>query len=139
MKKLIFSLAVLMLLTGCGNAKLQDGTEAVTMFNEGAINAETLYDELKDKYGIEVLIDLIDTDLLEREYDKTDAETAYIDNYVKSIKASVKQNKYDLEAYLSYYYGVKSVNELKEYFRLSYRRQQFMSDYSKTVVKDNHV
>ena len=64
MKKLIFSLGVLMLLTGCGTAELQDGTEAVTMFNEGAINAETLYDELKDRYGIEVLIDLIDTDLL---------------------------------------------------------------------------
>lgn len=139
MKKLIFSLGVLMLLTGCGTAELQDGTEAVTMFNEGAINAETLYDELKDRYGIEVLIDLIDTDLLEREYDKTDAETEYINSYVKSIKTSVKQNKYDLEAYISYYYGVKSVNELKEYFRLSYRRQQFMSDYSKTVVKDKEI
>lgn len=139
MKKIILSLGVLMLITGCGTAKLQDGTSAVTMFNEGAINAETLYEELKDRYGIEVLVDLIDTELLEKEYDKTDEEEEYISGYVKSIKATVKENNYDLESYLTYYYGVDSVSKLKDYFRLNYRRRLFMSDYAKTVVKDKEI
>lgn len=140
MKKILgVSLACMFLLSGCGKAKLTNGEEAVTTFKEGGISAEALYDSLKNKYGIETLIDLIDTDLLEREYDKTTDETKYINNYVKSIKTSVKENDYDLESYLTYYYGVKTIDELEEYFRLNYRRQLWMDDYAKTVVKDKEM
>lgn len=138
-KTLIAMFAGLFLLTGCSAAKLQDGTEAVVMFNEGNINAETLYESLKEKYGIEALVKLIDTDLLEREYDKTNEEEDYINNYVKSVKTTIKNSGYDTETYLTYYYNVKNISELKDLFRLTYRRNQWMKDYAKTVVTDKEI
>ena len=138
-KTLALCFAVLFLLTGCGSAKLEDGTEAVVMFKEGNINAEKLYDALKEKDGVSTLITLIDTDLLAREYTKTEEEEDYIDDNINSVKAVVKANEYDLDSYINYYYGVKSVKELKEYFRLTYRRKEWFKSYAKTAVTDKEI
>lgn len=74
-------------MTGCGTAKLSDGKESVVTFKDNAgISAETLYEKLKDKHGVEVLVNLIDTELLNKEYSKTDSEQDYVDNMFNSYK-----------------------------------------------------
>ena len=84
-KKAILLVIVLGLMTGCGTAKLSDGKESVVTFKDNAgISAETLYEKLKDKHGVEVLVNLIDTELLSKEYSKTDSEQDYVDNMFKN-------------------------------------------------------
>ena len=47
-------------LTGCGNeAELENKSTVLTLEN-GEITADTLYNELKDQYGINILLDLLD-------------------------------------------------------------------------------
>lgn len=138
-RKILGSIACLLLITGCGKATLQDGREAVTTFKEGGISVETLYDSLKNKYGIETLIDLIDSELLEREYDKTTEENKYVNDNIKSIKATVKDKEYDFDSYIKYYYNADSADELKDYFRLNYRRQLWMNDHIKNTVTEKEI
>lgn len=138
-KKLALVLAAILLVTGCGSVTLKDGGEAVTTFKEGGISSDTLYSALKEKYGIETLVSLIDTDLLEREFDTTKEEKEYINNYIKSIKATVKENEYDLESYIKYYYDVDSLDALEDYFRLNYRRNQWFIKYAKDSVSEKEI
>ena len=68
-KGLILSAVCLLTLCGCGEIpKLQNGEEAVITFakdeKEHMISAEELYTELKNNYGLEATINLIDTYVL---------------------------------------------------------------------------
>ena len=126
-KKAILLVIVLGLMTGCGTAKLSDGKESVVTFKDNAgISAETLYEKLKDKHGVEVLVNLIDTELLNKEYSKTDSEQDYVDNMFNSYK---KQWGDNFKSYMAYYFGVSTEDELKEYIRLNYRRNAWTEDY----------
>ena len=131
-KKAILLVIVLGLMTGCGTAKLSDGKESVVTFKDNAgISAETLYEKLKDKHGVEVLVNLMDTELLSKEYSKTDSEQDYVDNMFNSYK---KQWGDNFKSYMAYYFGVSTEDELKEYIRLNYRRNAWTEDYAKKQV-----
>lgn len=136
-KKAILLVIVLGLMTGCGTAKLSDGKESVVTFKDNAgISAETLYEKLKDKHGVEVLVNLIDTELLSKEYSKTDSEQDYVDNMFNSYK---KQWGDNFKRYMAYYFGVSTEDELKEYIRLNYRRNAWTEDYAKKQVTDKEI
>ena len=136
-KKAILLVIVLGLMTGCGTAKLSDGKESVVTFKDNAgISAETLYEKLKDKHGVEVLVNLIDTELLSKEYSKTDSEQDYVDNMFNSYK---KQWADNFKSYMAYYFGVSTEDELKEYIRLNYRRNAWTEDYAKQQVTDKEI
>ena len=136
-KKAILLVIVLGLMTGCGTAKLSDGKESVVTFKDNAgISAETLYEKLKDKHGVEVLVNLIDTELLNKEYSKTDSEQDYVDNMFKNKK---KQWGDNFKSYMAYYFGVSTEDELKEYIRLNYRRNAWTEDYAKQQVTDKEI
>lgn len=136
-KKAILLAIVLGLMTGCGTAKLSDGKESVVTFKDNAgISAETLYEKLKDKHGVEVLVNLIDTELLSKEYSKTDSEQDYVDNMFNSYK---KQWGDNFKSYMAYYFGVSTEDELKEYIRLNYRRNAWTEDYAKKQVTDKEI
>ena len=81
MKKIVkvtaSALAICLLVTGCGNnAELKDNNTVVKT-DEGKITADQLYESLRDKYGISVLIDMIDHQLFDEKYetDETEEET----------------------------------------------------------------
>lgn len=136
-KKAILLVIVLGLMTGCGTAKLSDGKESVVTFKDNAgISAETLYEKLKDKHGVEVLVNLIDTELLNKEYSKTDSEQDYVDNMFNSYKKHWGDN---FKSYMAYYFGVSTEDELKEYIRLNYRRNAWTEDYAKKQVTDKEI
>ena len=136
MKKVFLLMISLLLLTGCATAKLKNGEESIVTFSEGGISAEDLYKVLKEKYGTEELITLIDTNLLNRKYTEDDAEK----NYVKDVLASAKEQFGDsFLSSINSYYGVSSEEEFKEYIRLVYRRNKWQKDYAKSIVNDNEI
>lgn len=135
-KKILGLTLCVLLLTGCGTAKLDNGKESVVTFKEGGISAEDLYSKLKDKYGTEILVNLIDTELLAREYKENNQEKAYINQVVSSLK---KEWADKFDSNIVYYYGVNNESELKEFIRLSYRRNLWTEDYAKTTVTDGEI
>lgn len=136
-KKILGVIICLTLLAGCQTAKLEDGKSSVVTFKEGGISAETLFESLKSKYGTETIINLIDTELLSREYTtESDSEKAYIEQYVKTYKKEWKDN---FESNLSAYFGVSSEKEFREFLKLSYRRNMWTTDYAQSIVTDTEI
>lgn len=141
-KTLTFIVALILVLTTLGCDKktnLEGGDKDLVTFKDNNLNISTndLYEKLKDKYGINFLIDMIDEKILNKEFPDSDEINDYVEIQVKTIK-----NYYETEAeFLEYInnYGYKNVDELKEYFKLNYKRNLAVYDYLETLISDDDI
>ena len=86
-KKLLISMAmVLFLATGCGKvAKLENGQDAVVTFKGNEISVDNLYSEMKDRYALSVLLDMIDEKILNDKYADDEEQKETIENQVETM------------------------------------------------------
>ena len=137
MKKILIFCLCALLLTGCGDVKLENGENAIVSFNNGdGITAQDLYDELKEMYGVNYLVNLIDAKLLDLEYEETTEELEYVQQIVDSVKSESGDEFID---YIEYYYGVNSEEAFEDYIRLNYRRSLWIEDYARETVTDKQI
>ena len=143
MKKTLIVLGTVLLVfgsLGCEKkTELKGGEDELVTFKDSKLNISTndLYEKLKDKYGINFLIDMIDTNILNKEYEDSDSINDYVDIQVNSLRNYYKTETEFLE-YINNY-GYKNVEELEEYFKLNYKRNLVVKDYLKTLISDDDV
>lgn len=141
LKKLFILMLVMLTLVGCGKIPtLESGEEAVATLGENnMISVDSLYKEIKDKYGISVLIDLIDKNILNAKYtEETDDEKDYIDEQIEQVKEMAES--YSM-AYLEVlnYYGYETENDFKEYLSLTYKRDLAVDEYVASTLKEKEI
>ena len=145
MKKLVVSmLLVLLLVTGCGKTPtLKNGEDAVVDLKEGAISVDDLYQEMKSKYALNVLLDMVDTKILNEKYTSNADEEKYVIQMVEQTSVYyeyVYKNSYSSYAeFIQAQYGVSTEAALKEVIRLSYRRNLVAKEYAKTLVSNSEI
>lgn len=124
---------------GCGaTPTLKDGGEAVATLKDGGVSADSMYAKLKTKYGAAEFMDLIDTEILNKMYKEDAAEKEYLDNQIKDLKTSAKENKMEVADLLAYY-GFENIKQAKEAIKLSYRRTLAVNDYLKDNLRDKEI
>lgn len=137
-KLLILPVAILSLV-GCGKVPvLENGQEAVATTSVGSVSANDLYNKLKNTYGNAVLIEMIDTLILEDKYDETDDEKEYVKEQVAELEKIAESNGMTFTSYINYY-GFEDKKAVEEYFVLNYRRDLAVNDYVKSTIKDKEV
>mgnify|MGYP002548788756 CR=1 FL=1 len=137
MKKILIVGLCALLLTGCGEVKLDNGENAIVSFNNGdGVTAQELYDELKEMYGVNYLVNLIDSKLLDLEYEETTEELEYVQQIVDSVKS---ESGDEFLSYIEYYYGVNSEEAFEDYIKLNYRRSLWIEDYANEIVTDKQI
>lgn len=139
MKKTFLLLLSLFLLAGCKDVKLTNGENALVTFKEGGISSDELYQELKETYGAEKLMKLIDMHLLEKLYETDNDEKAYVNQTVKTTKNTAKKMNADFDLYLNYYYGMANEAAFRNYLSLTYKRNLWIEDYAKETVSDKQI
>lgn len=138
-KKIFFVLACVFLLAGCNNVKLTNGENAVVTFTEGGISSDELYNSLKESYGAERLMNLIDSKLLNEKYETSTEEKSYINQTVKSTKEAADKVNADFDLYLTYYYGLKNESEFRDYLSLNYKRSLWAEEYAEETVTEKQI
>ncbi len=144
MKKILLAtLITVLIVTGCGKVpKLENGQEAVVTMTGGDISVDSLYNDLKDKYALSILINKIDKQILEELYPESDDEKDYIKKQIETIKYYYEQyykSQYSsFQEYLTQN-GVESEDELKENISLTYKRNQAVEKYVKTLITDKEI
>lgn len=142
MKKKIFILgASALLLCGCGkNPTLSNGDEAVVTFKNGEkISANDFYEEIKNSFGLQTLVNMIDKHIYETEFkdDVKDAKT-FAAATVKQFKAN-----YDDEAtalgMLQNYYGYQSFEAYEDAAYINYLQNQAIETYVKESIKEEEL
>lgn len=144
MKKIfkIMSCAILVTsLTGCGSnptpSNKEDNVVTLTK-SEYKIAVNDLYKTLKEKYAINYIIQEIDEEILNKEYETDEEAETYVDNQIKIVKMYYNNDDSQLLSALQNA-GYNSINEYKEYIMLNYKRKLATEDYIKKNISDNEI
>ena len=148
MKKLtigLVSLATVFTLAACSN----DNSEVVVETNAGDITKEEFYEELKDRYGAQVLEEMVMTKVLEGKYEVTDedveSEIEFMkDTYGDSYDLIVQQNFGDEESLrqlirtslLREQAALEDVEITDEEIKERYERSKYEFDAQHILVED---
>ncbi len=140
MKKLLISMIIVLLcVTGCGKIPtLKNGEEAVVTLKGGDISIDSLYSEMKDKYALSILLDMIDTQILNKKYTDTKEQKEEIDAQISAWITQFGSEAKLLEQTTSAW-GINTINDLKEYLTLQYKRNKAVEDYATASVTDKEI
>ena len=139
-KAIILTLCVL-LVAGCGTKttpKLENGDEAITTLKDDRkISVEDLYNKMKDEYGLETLVNMVDKIILEDKYaDQMDAAKESAESTVSQLKSQYGD---DLLSAIQYYTSYNTVEDYQDYVYLSYLQNKAVNDYAKTQITDSAI
>ena len=128
-------LLIVLIVVSTKNTKTSKGKDIVAKVNGKTITADMLYDELKDRFGKDIAISLIDEYILEKEYKTTDDMKKDIDAAVDSYK-----NTYG-GAYQSFLdsNGIKDTKELKEILLKNEKIVSVTEDYIKETLTEKEM
>ena len=141
-KKLLISMAmILFLATGCGKvAKLENGQDAVVTFKGNEISVDHLYSEMKDRYALSVLLDMIDEKILNDKYKDDDEQKESVENQIQAwVQIYGRGDEATLLQQTASSLGVTTMDGLRDYFTLQYKRNLAAEDYAKTLVEDDEI
>ena len=146
MKKKLFVLLIGtgLLVTACGKIpKLENGQEAVVDLKEGKISVDDLYNEMKESYALNVLLDMIDAKILNEVYKDDDDLKEYVKNQLEQAK-SYYESTYSkqfssFEQFLIQGYGVKDQAEFETKLALNYKRNKATEKYAQGLVTDKEI
>lgn len=140
-KVVALSLASMTLLSGCGAKTiptLENGDQAVVTFNENAkISVTDFYNQMKDKYGTEVILNMIDKMILEKKYaDSTEEARKNADSVMSQLETSYGDK---LLSAIQTYTGYQTLDEYKDYVYLSYLQNKAAEDYAKDNIGEKDI
>lgn len=145
MKKfLLLSLICVLVLCGCGKIpKLQNGEEAVITFSKDKkdhkISVDDLYNELKDKYGLEAVINMIDTYILETEFSSNvDAAKKEADSVIESLITSYGGEEAVLSL-LQQLTNYQTIDAYRDAYYLGLLQSDALNAYAKSLVTDKEI
>lgn len=132
-------LAVCLFVTGCGNnAELKDNNTVVKT-DEGKITADKLYESLRDKYGISILVDMIDHQLFDEKYKTDETEKETINSQIEQMKSQYNNDEEAFKAAITQYLGVEDEDELRDMLSLEYKRNLAIEEYVKNSITDDEI
>ena len=136
--KILISGLLIFSLVGCGKVPvLKNGEDAIVTSNNKNISVTEFYEKIKDKYGVGVLVDMIDEMILSDKYkDTSKEEKEYIKEKVKEVEDSAKQYNTTFEYLIAYYYGLESKTEFEKFVSLSYRRKEAVKELVEKGLTD---
>lgn len=143
MKKItyiIMCFGMILLLTGCGeNPKLKTGEDVLISFNDENLNisVEELYDVLKEKYGVNHIIEIMDNKILNKIYKTDEIAEKNANDQIESMEIYYGGADKFLETLQSY--GYQSVEEFKENLLLNYKRDLAVKDYVRNNLKESDI
>lgn len=133
-----FAIAALFV-TGCGKkAELKDGAEVAVSIKGAKFTATEYYEKIKSD-NITTLIDMIDHELLDKEYKTDDKENKAVKAEIDKIKNNYGSDEETYNAILSQYFGVENEEAFEEMLRLEYKKNQAVNDYIEDNLTDKEI
>ena len=142
MKKKIFGLClVLLLASGCGKIPtLKNGDEAIVTFENGEkISVDDFYTQIKDSFGLQTLINMVDTYVLETEFkDYVEEAHEQADSYIDAFIETYGGENEFLEV-LQQQTGYQSIDAYREYMYVSLLQSHATEEYAKLQITDEDI
>lgn len=118
--------------------KLSDGKEIVASIDNKNITADELYDSIKEKYGTNELVNMIDNTIIEREITDTKGAEEKAKEQVSSLSNQYTQMGYKWSDVLSKY-GYASEDELVSEIKTSILKEEVVKKYLAKNITDEEI
>ena len=129
-----------LLVTGCGKVpKLENGKDAVVTLKGDDISIDDLYGQMKERYALSVLIDMIDSEILNKKYKDTSEIKRDVEEQVNLYLTQFNNDESALLQQTYQYWGVDTMDELRDYLTLQKKKQKAVEDYAKSKVTDDEI
>lgn len=135
----IFSiLAISLFATGCKQEiEIKDGSKVAVQLDGVKITATEYYEKIKET-NVAILVDMIDKELLEKDFPTTDEEDEQIESQMKQLKETYSDEA-TYNQLLTQYFGVNNDEELEEVLRLEYKRNEAVEKYVSDHITDKEI
>ena len=141
MKKKVLILGVCsLLLCGCGKIPtLSNGDEAVVTFKDGdMISANDFYEEIKNSFGLDTLLNMIDKHIFEAEFpDEMENGEAYAEAAIDQLRTNYKTEEELLQALQ--YYGYQTVEAYQNFVYISYMQNVAIEAYVRNNITEEEL
>ena len=142
MKKLLIGLTSICLaitLTGCGKVpKLENGEEVIASIDGKEFTANELYNELKKQGGASVLVNMIDTFIINQEVTSSEEAKDYADSTIEQYKHSYEQQGASFtDALIGS--GYASEDEFREVLINDYMKSKVTEKYVKETITEKEL
>lgn len=130
----------IVIVTNGHKVKLSEGLEVIASLDDKEFTAEELFDELKDLYGSNALLNMVDSYIVEKELsdeEKLEAKEKAQDS-VDSVREQYETYGYEWEEVLTQY-GYSGEEELLEEFLLSSQKETAAISYMKENLTDKEI
>lgn len=120
-------------------ATLKDGTQPIAKVNGKIITADDLYENMKEHYSVDILLNKIDDMILAEKYPENDDMKSEVNDTAEYYYSVFEQNYgYTKEKFLSNY-GFASEKDFLESLRLDYRRNKYYEEYAESLVSEKEI
>lgn len=141
MKKKVLILGVCsLLLCGCGKIPtLSNGDEAVVTFKDGdMISANDFYEEIKNSFGLDTLLNMIDKYIFEAEFpDEMENGEAYAEAAIDQLRTNYETEEELLQALQ--YYGYQTVEAYQNFVYISYMQNVAIEAYVRNNITEEEL
>ena len=122
--------------------KISNGSEVIASINGKKVTANDLYTTLKNTYGQDELLNIIDGYIADKEIEVTDEVTQYVDNVVEYYKQYASYYGVSFEDFLKQYVNISNVTT-EEQFRAfvlkDYKKQLVLTKYISDKLTDDEI
>ena len=120
-------------------ATLKDGTQPVAKVNGENITADTLYEDMKKYYSVNLLLERIDNMILSEMYEETDEMKKEVEQTANSYYAQYQSYYQMSQAEFLEQNNFKSHNEFLEKLTLGYRRNKYFDEYVESLISKDEI
>lgn len=126
----------LLFVTGCGKVpQLKNGEEVFLHVNGKNVSANDVYEELKESYARDQILEIMDKIILEEKYKEDDELKEYVDAQIDYYIQSYGEDGFK-QALAS---SSLTEDDLRQTIALDYRRNLAAEDYVKGTIKDDEI
>ena len=142
-KYLFILLLVVISLTSCNNKNNVSDKELVAKYGSNQISTNDLYKKLKEKNGLDTILNEVDKDILNKLYKKNTAEDEYYQKELNTLMVTY-QTRYSstystFDEFITKVLGLKNQTEVEEAIRLNYKKRQATQEYLKNRITDKEI
>lgn len=134
---LLLAINIILIING-HKVKLSDGKEIIASVDGKVFVADDLFDELKEQYGSNNLLNMVDKYIISKEVkDDSDAKTKAKEN-LESIRSQYESAGYEWETVLTQY-GYSNEDELLNELTTSIQKENVAKQYLKDNLTDAEI
>ena len=120
-------------------ATLKDGTQPILTVNNTTYTADDLYNDMKDTYSINILINSLDKMILDKKYKEDNEMNDSVKKTAEYYYSMYEQYQNITKEQFLENNGFKSEKEFLEYLKLDYRRNLYYDEYVKNLINEKDI